>query len=83
MRGIAIALKHQKFRKRFPEGVSMCVHQTGAHDWVLRATCMKKNETVDVMKHTQSEYGIMLLTQEMWSIADGLRAAGVKVITSR
>ena len=89
MRGIATALYRQMLRKRFPEGVSMFVHQTGRFSWKLRIICLKRerlNEScvVGTFVHRGSEYGIAILTKEMCRIAKMLREAGVTpVITPK
>lgn len=87
MRGIARVLKHQRLRKIFPKGVSLFVSQIGMQDgaipiYVLRATALHNNKTVEVMKSV-GFYAIAILTQEMWAMETGLKDAGVHVETPK
>ena len=85
MKNIARALKHQKLRRTFPKGVVLSVVQIGMKDgmtpiYVLRATTLHNNRTIDVQKCI-GFYGIAFLTHEMWAMESGLQEAGVYVET--
>jgi len=85
MRGIARTLKHQKLRKRFPEGVSMFIHQVSPLTWKLRIICLKQerlkqNCVFGTLTHDGGESGREILTSKMSHIEKVLRQAGVTPI---
>lgn len=78
MKGIAQALKYQRLRKQFPEGVSMKVVQTDMLVREVLSTDLKTGREFPISKH-YGQNGMLGATKMMQEIAAGLKKAQVYV----